>query len=208
MNIACWYRFLPPTLRRCVLPVYSESKSIGTHRAVLEELSIWLSAGGRTSDGLSVLSDTVRLCKRLVKLHCPPLDSAAWKHLSNLHTFLTLDIQGQCYPSDWGNLEFGPFLNITTISFTVDKVADIITLIHHSEFPSLKMFELKVQSKALSWAEIERLFRALSRCNACQTLEVIVIRSYTLGHPFTVVRHLFCFMHLQTLSLYSRFRLP
>jgi hypothetical protein len=52
--------------------------------------------------------------------HCPPLDSAAWKHLSNLHTFLTLDIQGQCYPSDWGNIEFGPFLNITTIPFTVD----------------------------------------------------------------------------------------
>jgi hypothetical protein len=87
-------------------------------------------------------------------------------------------------------------------------VADIITLIHHSEFPSLKMFELKVQSEVLSLAEVERLFRALSRCNACQTLEVIVIRSYTLvvqersGHPFTAVRHLFCFMHLQTLSLF------
>jgi hypothetical protein len=39
-------------------------------------------------DQLSLLSDRIRLSKQLVTLSCPPLDWAAWKHLSNLRTLV------------------------------------------------------------------------------------------------------------------------
>ncbi|OJA20758.1 hypothetical protein AZE42_08194 [Rhizopogon vesiculosus] len=41
--------------------------------------------------------------------------------------------------------------------------AYVITLVQHSEFPSLKRFLFALQSEALSCAEVEQLFCALSR---------------------------------------------
>jgi len=45
-----------------------------------------------TVDQLSVLSDHVCLFKQFVTLSCPPLDWAAWKHLSNLPTLVEVGI--------------------------------------------------------------------------------------------------------------------
>jgi len=121
-----------------------------------------------------------------------------------------VEIQGLSCQLDQDNLKFAPFLNITALEFSVDMAEYVITLVQQSEFPLLKKFSFALQSEALSWAEVEQLFCALSRCKACQTLEYIGIYS----HPpaiqdhsvdtFTAIRRLFCFRQLQTLHVSIR----
>lgn len=201
------YLFLSPTLDSCALSsLYPESKSIGTRCVVLKELII-LPAVGRTTNG-SLLSDTIRSCKKLVRVCCSPLDSAAWKHLTSLHTLRAIEIDGSNCPLDLDDFIFAPFLNVTTLSFVVDKAEDNIRLIQRSQFPSLKEFEFTMGSQALSWAEVEQLFRGLSQCKACQTLERITLDSHyaseihqRTGDSFTAIRQLSRFTQLQTLSL-------
>jgi len=80
--------FLSPTLRRYSLHLTlpsEELKSIGARCPVLEMLSIIRPPRGHTVLEVSLISDIIRSCKRLIDLRCPlPLDSAAWTHLSNL----------------------------------------------------------------------------------------------------------------------------
>ena len=200
---------LSPSLRRCVLPyVCSGFESIATCCPVLEDLCI--AYMGRTAYNASLLSNTVRSCTRLVTLQVPYLDFAAWKHLSNLSTLLTVKISHDvCRSMDWDDLDFAPFLNLTVLSFHARVTTDIITVIRHSEFPSLKEFSMYVDH--LPWAEAEQLFHALSQCKACRTLESIFIRSYdqtvqeSPSNSLTVVKYFFCFMQLETLLLQVRF---
>ncbi|OJA18561.1 hypothetical protein AZE42_11539 [Rhizopogon vesiculosus] len=75
----------------------------------------------------------------------------------------------------------------------------------HSGFPLLQ--ELKLVVAVLSWADAQQLFRVLSLCNACETLEHIEISSCNQGNdelsnvPFTAVGHFFCFPQLRALRL-------
>ncbi|KAG2096292.1 uncharacterized protein F5147DRAFT_818398 [Suillus discolor] len=148
----------------------------------------------------------------LVTLSGPMLDWAAWKHLSCLPTLLKLKIDQGCIdpPSlptqDIVNLSF---LNITSLSFRqLFDAADFITVMQHSQFPSLKEFEF--EAHFLSSEEAEQLFHALSSCNAYRTLEEITIISYDndiIGPEYdeflTPIPHLLCFTQLQTLKLIS-----
>jgi len=199
--------FLSPTLRQCVLPVsHSNLKSIGTHCPVLESLSI-TNPDFYTPDEVSLLSHTVRSCKRLVNLHCHQLDSAAWEYLAGLPTLLTLNILvHEAYPLAWDPLYFACFLNITTLVFDVHTGADVVTILQHSEFPSLKEFEMDVF--LLLWNMAEQLLSALSKCKAFETLECIRISSdpefcdaELSDVPLTVLRYFFPFSLLKTLRL-------
>ncbi|KAG1733764.1 hypothetical protein EDD22DRAFT_362802 [Suillus occidentalis] len=172
--------FLSPTLRCCDLEATDlDLKLIVTRCPGLEDLSVVL-ADSTIANRVSV-SDSIRLCKRLVTLYCRylPLDWAAWEHLSNLSSLLTLATHmGNVVPSpsDLNRITLGPFLNLTTLLFKADTAACITTLIEHSEFPSLKQIDLYF--KQLPLADAERLCHALSQCKACQTLEYIRIQSY------------------------------
>ncbi|KAG1744561.1 uncharacterized protein EDB91DRAFT_1080672 [Suillus paluster] len=200
--------FLSPMLHRCRLSAIDGGfKCIATRCNALEDLSIRIFEPC-TVDELSLLSDSVRLHKRLVTLSCPALDWTAWEHLSNIPTLITVVInmgnRVPC-PPDLDSLNFAPFLNLTALSLYVDTPAYITTLVQHSEFPSLKKFEIIVN--ALPSNEAERLFRALSQCKACQTLEHITMGTYGPGvqepsdNPLTVIAHFFCFTQLRTLWL-------
>ncbi|KAG2114965.1 hypothetical protein BD769DRAFT_1673282 [Suillus cothurnatus] len=99
--------FLSPTLRRCFLPlIHPDLKLIATCCATLEDLTIKVPSQS-TADELSLLSDGIRLCKRLVTLYCPPhLDNnllleamASWPHicsleLSDMETVPTVTFRG------------------------------------------------------------------------------------------------------------------
>lgn len=171
--------FLSPTLRLCALWVIDLNlKLIVTRCPALEHLSV-RHTDRTIADKLPILSDIVRLCERLVTLSCPPLDWAAWEHLSNLPTLRTVTIHmNNIVPSlpDLNHITFGPFLNLTTLSFLADTTAYITTLMQHSEFPSLKKIDLFFYT--LPCADAERLLHALYQCKACQTLELIRIKSY------------------------------
>ncbi|KAG1887361.1 hypothetical protein F4604DRAFT_1721596 [Suillus subluteus] len=200
--------FLSPTLRRCVLWVtYPDLKVIATHCAALEHLSLD-TPDEKIVNEVSLLSGCVRLCKRLITLSCTPLDLAAWKHLSNLPTLTKIAIDGRTIdPSSLGlenNVNFGPFLNLTALSFTVNTAAYITTVMQHSDFPSLKQFEISLDS--LPWAEAEQLVRVLSRCNACQTLEQIKMDGSASDvqdppPPRSSITHFCCFTQLRVLRL-------
>ncbi|KAG2148767.1 hypothetical protein DEU56DRAFT_79738 [Suillus clintonianus] len=206
--------FLAHTLLHCSLPVISEDlNSIGTRCAALQSLFIEV-CDKVTTDQLSLLSDSVRLCGQLVTLYCPPLDWAAWKHLSNQPTLLRVRINQAYSDRPWlfkqGVVNFSPFvfLNITTLSFRRPDAAYIITIMQHSQFPTLKEFKMEVD--AISTPEAEQLFRALSNCNACRTLEKIVILNLfhtgrisqeTPENSSTAITHFLCFAQLQTLQL-------
>ncbi|KAG1725943.1 hypothetical protein EDB19DRAFT_252495 [Suillus lakei] len=201
--------FLSHTLRRCTLLVVDNYlKSIVTRCAALEHVSLQIYHGG-TECELSLLSDSVRLCKRLVSLSCPRLDWAAWKHLSDLPTLRRVkmhELRGAPpWPLKQDTVIFSPFLYVTTLSFKVQSVACIISVIQHSQFPSLKEFKISVG--VLSSAEAEQLFCALSNCKACQTLEKINIISSARGpqdppdNSLTVIPHFLCFTQLRTLQL-------
>ncbi|KAG1869398.1 hypothetical protein DFJ58DRAFT_63192 [Suillus subalutaceus] len=141
-----WHLFLSPMLRCC----YQESihTDFISRCAVLEHLLIE-SFDQDIADELSSLSDSVRSCKRLVTLTGPPLDLAAWEHLSNLHTLVGVVIgkTGRRISSpkldlNNHNLNFAPFLNLATLYFRSDTAVYITTLMQHSEFPSLKEFSM------------------------------------------------------------------
>ncbi|KAG1744567.1 uncharacterized protein EDB91DRAFT_191052 [Suillus paluster] len=199
--------FLSHTLRHCSLSAINESlKCIVTRSTALMDLSIRC-FDESTADELSLLSDSICLCKQLVTLSCPLLDWAALVHLSNLPTLRTVIIHKRNrvpLPLDLNNLTFTPFLHLTTLAFHLDRAAYIITVMQHSEFPSLKQFEMIVD--ILPWAEAEHLFYVLSQCAACQTLEKIDIHSIRQGlhehrKSLTVVTQFLCFTQLRTLKL-------
>ncbi|KAJ8597105.1 hypothetical protein M405DRAFT_855957 [Rhizopogon salebrosus TDB-379] len=68
------------------------------------------------------------------------------------------------------------------------------------------MFELKLSTTGLFLEEIKQLFGALSQCNIRRSLEYIDISESCLWSEVrkdsTLIRQLFCFTQLQTLSLY------
>ncbi|KAG1799260.1 uncharacterized protein HD556DRAFT_1457685, partial [Suillus plorans] len=177
----------------------------------LEHLYIHTDGYYDIASQLCLLSDRIRRCTRLVTLSCPMLNWETWKHLSCLPTLLELEID-QGYddtPSlseqDIVNLSF---LNIMNLSFRgLADGAEIITVIQHLQFPSLKKF--KFAARFLYSEEAEQLFHALSCCKACQTLEEIIICSPDEGdpvlpnsEPVTTVLHLLCFTQLRTLQLW------
>ncbi|KAG2137889.1 uncharacterized protein EDB93DRAFT_1231126 [Suillus bovinus] len=206
--------FLPCMLHRChLLSVDEGLQSFVTRCIAMEHLCIYSPLSdddGMAAGELSLLSDRIHWCTRLVTLSCPMLDWSAWKHLSCLPTLLKLEIEEGCIdpPSlpkqDIVNLSF---LNITSLSFRqLYDAADIITVMQHSQFPSLKEFEFRAEF--LSSEEAEQLFHALSHCNACRTLEEISIFSYDndfMGPEYdeflTPIPHLLCFTQLRTLTL-------
>lgn len=198
--------YLSPTLRHCDLNItYPELKIIVTRCAALEHLS--LDVDEKIENELSLLSGCVRLCKRLVTLSCSPLDLAAWKHLSNLPTLTEVTIdRKKIYPSSSelaeNHLDFGPFLNLTALSFTAHTAAYIMALLQHSDFPSLKQFTMRVDT--LSWAEAEQVVRVLSQCKACQILEQIEMNTYAsdVQDPRrSYLTHFCCFTQLRILRL-------
>lgn len=203
--------FLSCTLRRCSLFTINQNlKNIVTRCAALEDLSIKkLNFDASTADELSLLSDSVRLCKQLVILSCPPLDWAAWEHLSNLPNLVRIGVRDVqiCSAPAW-SLERNvanptQFLNTTALSLQVNNAGYIITVLQHSQFPSLT--ELKIETDLLSSEEAERLFCALSNCKACQTLQqleiTVISGSRHQGSSLTAIPHILCFAQLQTLRL-------
>ncbi|KAG2053276.1 hypothetical protein BDR06DRAFT_956851 [Suillus hirtellus] len=206
--------FLPHMLHRChALGVDESLQSFVTRCIALEHLCIYtpdMRQFDSTANEMSLLSDRIHRCTRLVTLSCPMLDWATWKHLSHLPTLLSLEIeQGRNdSPSlpkqDIVNLSF---LNITSLLFQdLYDAADIITVIQHSQFPSLKEFEFN--ARYISPEDAEQLFHALSRCKACRTLEEITICSFDERYrvpqnsePLTPIPHFLCFTQLRSLRL-------
>ncbi|OAX37562.1 hypothetical protein K503DRAFT_226742 [Rhizopogon vinicolor AM-OR11-026] len=203
-NANHWHLFLSPVLLHCELPaIYSDLKSIGTRCPGLESLSLG-SATVHPTDELLVklLSETVRSCKQLKHLQCSPLDCASWKHLSNLPTLVTVTISEEYYSLqlDPDNVNFAPFVNITCLYFGMITAAYVITIMRHSEFPSLKMFMLNVMT--LHFAEAGQLFHALSQCRACHTLECIDISCVNAFESLEpLLQNLLCFTQLRTIKL-------
>ncbi|KAG2073425.1 hypothetical protein BDR04DRAFT_1152196 [Suillus decipiens] len=200
--------FLPPTLRRCFLMSINELQPVVAHCAALEWLDIQIS-DMNTTDELSLLSDSIRLCKKLTMLYCPPLDWEAWKHLSNLPTLHSVSIEARSDPPwslELGVIDFSPFLNVESLSFWLHSAAYSTTILHYSQFPSLK--RLDIQLNVLSSAEAEQLFRALSNCKACQTLEEITVTlndryRAPSSNSLIMIPHLLCFTQLRTLRFTS-----
>jgi len=196
--------FLPPTLRRLnVSEVQIDMNYIGARCPDMEDFTI------REDSDRAQLSETLRSCKRLRRLQCPPFDSAAWMHLSTIPTLLEVKILTSRminihYPLD--NLDFATFLHLTTLLLSCGiEAASAIAIVQHFKFPSLKKIEMDV--RVLPRAEAERLFHALSLCQASQTLEHIDIASnYTIqehtSDSLMAVRQFFCFKELRTLKLY------
>lgn len=188
-----------------------------TRCAALEDLSIKkLNFDASTADELSLLSDSVRLCKQLVTLSCPPLDWVAWEHLSNLPNLVRVgvrDVQIRDAPPWTVQRDIAnptQFLNVTVLSLQVYSAAYIITVMQHSQFPSLT--ELKIETDLLSLEETEQFFYALSNCKACRTLQHLEITIISFGPrsghqagSLTAIPHLFCFTQLRTLRLVCRF---
>ncbi|OJA10926.1 hypothetical protein AZE42_03059 [Rhizopogon vesiculosus] len=149
---------------------------------------------------------------RLKHLRCPSVDSAAWKHLSNLPNLTTITIYGALdgFMLKWDDVIFTPFLNVTSLFFRLPSAADIITVIRHSEFPSLKKFKVVVD--VLPCLEAEQLVRVLTQCNACDTLEYVSVNSFDSvakwglnkhsDKPSAVIKPLLCFLQLRTLDLW------
>ncbi|KAG1884682.1 hypothetical protein F4604DRAFT_184360 [Suillus subluteus] len=154
------------------------------------------------ADQLSLLSDRVRLCNQLVTLSCPPLDWAAWKHLSNLPTLAEIEVHGiPPWLLEQHILNFSPFLHLTSLSFWVYSAAYATTILQHLQFPSLKSFLIDVD--VLTLTEAERFFRALSNCK--QTLEQLTIIFERYHDPqykaLTAIQHLLSFTQLRSLRL-------
>ncbi|KAG1768301.1 hypothetical protein EDD22DRAFT_1001972 [Suillus occidentalis] len=179
--------FLPHTLHRCHLLTFNGGlRSVVTRCATLEHLSICPpapSVDDSTADELSLLSDKISRCTQLVTLHCPMLNWAAWMHLSYLPTLLSVRIEQEdnahpYLPLEQDIVNFSPFLNITILSFELHSATYLITLMQHSQFPSLKDFRLVVSG--LHSGEAEQLFNI--------SVE---------GIP-----HLLCFKQLRFLHLY------
>ncbi|KAG1733816.1 hypothetical protein EDB19DRAFT_1999890 [Suillus lakei] len=190
------YLFLSPTLRRCALAyVHPDLKSIVTRLPALEELNITDSFHS-TADERALLSDSVRFCNRLVTLSSPPVDWAAWKHLSSLPSLLRVEIRKPPYdapsgPLHWDMINFAPFVNVTSLSFQGNTAG----------------YTIAILVDALPWADAEQLCCALSKRKEKQTLETIAILCdhRTLPEPsdnsLTVVPYLLSFTQLRNLRL-------
>ncbi|KAG2137866.1 uncharacterized protein EDB93DRAFT_1166399 [Suillus bovinus] len=195
--------FILPTLRRCSLSlIRPDLKLITAYCATLEDLSIKVSSQS-TADELSLLSDSIRMCKRLVTLYCPPLDWAAWKHLSNLPTLLSVAICGEVRcPLDTDNFIFTHFLNITALSFHVTTASYVIAVMRNSAFPSLK--EFKMVTRVLPLEDAEQLLHVLSQCQTLQHIDILS-RDQRVPEPsdssLTPITQLLGFTHLRTLQL-------
>ncbi|KAG2096341.1 uncharacterized protein F5147DRAFT_656648 [Suillus discolor] len=156
---------------------------------------------------VSLVFDRIRWCTRLVTLSCPMIDGAIWKHLSHIPTLLKLEIvHGYDDPPSLSKRDIVnlSFLNLTSLSFRqLDDGADIITVIQHSQFPSLK--EFKLEASYLTSEAAERLFHALSHCKACQTIETISFCLFDEDpedvETLTPIPHFLCFTQLRTLQL-------
>lgn len=161
----------------------------------------------RILDQLSVLSSRIRSCKQLVTLSCPPLDWAAWKHLSDLPTLMEVGIREvrefgvPLWPLDWHIANFTPFFNLTVLSFTVYNPEYVTTILRHSQFPSLKRFWIMVAAPTAT--EANQLFRALSHYK--QTLEQLTVIMSSYNHDsqnkYLTITHFFCFTQLRLLHL-------
>lgn len=208
-----YLNIFPPHMLHHCFPVTPDVQSTLICCAALEHLSVHIpdDAVDSTADLLSRFSDTVRLCKRLVTLFCPVIDWAAWRHLSNLSTLKKVDIVDMSsdtvlpWPLEWDTASFSPFSNVTTISFRLHSTAYAIPILQHSQFPSLKKFDIHVE--VLSLPEAVQLFRVLSKCKACKTIEKIYISSRYRGgdnlsdDSLSVIPHLYCFPRLRSLHL-------
>jgi len=157
---------------------------------------------------MGILCDTIRSCKRLAKLCGPLLDFAAWKYISSLPTLVTLEINGAGIdePLDWDGLDVAHFLNLTVLSLNFEnpsltEAKNIATVIQHSEFPSLKEFQFGVVF--FPWRQVEQFLRALSRCKAYDTLELLEVIIYhtELELPSPAINHLLRFTQLRSLRL-------
>jgi hypothetical protein len=109
-------------LRRCYVDMDCDFESIARPCAVLEDLSINLSCDW-SHTAMGILCDTIRSCKRLVKLRGPLLDFAAWKYISSLPTLVTLEINGAGVdePLDWDGLDVAHFLNLAALSLDFEN---------------------------------------------------------------------------------------
>lgn len=192
-------------------PPQGRLQSVMARWTALEYLGIYPPDPGAdysTAEELSLLSDGICRCTRLVSLSCPMPDWAAWMHISYLPTLLRVEID-QRYsdhplPLEQDIVSFSPFINITTLSLRLRSAPYIITVLQHSQFPSLKEFELEVN--ILCPEEADELFHTLSHCKACETLERITI--YSFQDPFedpdisvTAIPHLLRFTQLRNLRL-------
>lgn len=202
--------FLPHTLHRChLLTVNGGLRSVVTRCTALEHLSIrplTPSVDDSTADELSLLSDKISQCTQLVTLRCPMLNWAAWMHLSYLPTLLRVHIKREenvhpYLPLEQDIVNLSPFLNITILSFDLHNATYLITLMQHSQFPSLKDFRLSVTG--MHSEEAEQLFSVLTHLKACQTLETLTIFSYhdDLDIFVEAIPHLLCFKQLRFLHL-------
>jgi hypothetical protein len=207
-NTKYMYLFQSHKLRYCsILSAHEGIQSLVSRCAALEHLNIQFDASA--AEEQSPLSNSVRLCKRLVNLSCPPLDWAAWTHLSNLPTLLSVEIHAphsaSHLPLKWNTISLSPFLNVTTLFFPIRSVAYIITVMEHSQFPSLTKF--KVHHEVPSSAEFEQLFRALSRCQALKEI-IVTFDGYRNnndqdpGSFLTLVPRFLCFTQLKIFQLY------
>ncbi|KAG1731446.1 hypothetical protein EDD22DRAFT_960572 [Suillus occidentalis] len=154
------------------------------------------------------LFETVRSCKALKRLQCPPAGLSSTSPLS-LPSSICRSIKKafQVPRPNWThNLSFATFLNVTTLRFCYAPIADITAVMQHSEFPELKEFELVAH--VLPEAELWPLLRALLQCKACHTLENIAISDddpeveEPPGNSFSVVGELLCFTQLRSLQLF------
>lgn len=200
--------FLSPTLRQCSLSViHPDFKYIATRFAALEHLSIEpKSLYDSIADDLPLVSDSVRLCKQLTFLCCPPLDWAAWRHISNLPTLLTVEISDSHRAPRWplgqDTHNLAIFRNLTGLFFFVNTATYTIAVIQHSELPSLQEFVITVRD--LPYAEARQLCLALSQCKANQNLkriEIITPCQIARELPSRVITQFFCFTQLRTLEL-------
>ncbi|KAG1763395.1 hypothetical protein EDD22DRAFT_969449 [Suillus occidentalis] len=207
--------FLSDKLRHCsVFDVEVEPPQSPTvHGVDLEDLSddgdyLEELSDERILDQLSLLSSRIRSCKQLVTLSCPPLDWAAWKHLSNLPTLMEVGIRevrkefgAPLWPLDRHIANFTPFFNLTVLSFTVDDTEYVTTILRHSQFPSLKRFWIMVAAPTAT--EANQLFHALSHYK--QTLEqlTVIMSSYNHGfqNKYLTITQFFCFTQLRLLHL-------
>jgi hypothetical protein len=197
-------------LRRCCVDMDCDFKSIARPCVVLEDLSISPSYHW-SHTAMGILCDTIRSCKRLVKLCCPLLDFAAWKYISSLPTLVTLGINGAGVDEllDWDGLDVAHFLNLAALSLDFDEPSlteanNIATVIQHSEFPSLKEFQFNVV--IFPWRQAEQLLRALSRCKAYDTLERLEFIIFSTGlelsnYPSPAISHFPRFTQLRFLRL-------
>jgi hypothetical protein len=120
--------FLAPALCHYHLKLFLlslELKSIGVQCTVLENELIHRE--------VSLISSIVPSCTRL--------DSAAWKHLSNLPILVKVKMEGQdSVQLDQDNLNLAPLLDVTTLQFFVKTVAYAITVLQYGKLPSLNGF--------------------------------------------------------------------